>query len=171
MSSSVTSGSPLMKIVVRFTSEVSSSRRFSGFQGQFASSSFKNSGPSSHTRRHSESKDFSPRDAISAGFRAELTYLHWDGCDESWISDSQFTMKVLNRLLSFLMYCSMEVESVQRVVPSISISSSCSRRVFSLVAITAAESSSRGIVMGLRGASRDLPITNAQCTCRSVHQP
>ena len=137
------------------------------FWGQFALSSLRNSGPSSHTRRASEFEGFSPRDTMSAGFRAVSTYLHWAGCEVSWISDSRLAMYVLNRLLSFLMYWSTEVESVQRVVLSIFISSSCSRSVFSLVATTAAESSRRGIVMGLRGASRDLPMTNEQCTCRT----
>ena len=37
-------------------------------------------------------------------------------------------------------------------------------KLFSLVATTAAESSRCGIVIGLSDVSRDLPMTNEQCT-------
>ena len=115
-------------------------------------------------RESRSSKVFIPRDASSAGFCLVSTYRHWLLWVLSCISCTLLETNTWNRLLSLLMYPSTTLLSVQKKSSSIWYSSS--RWICWLIRTeqTAAVSSSLGMVTGLRGATRDFPITKAQWT-------
>ena len=82
-----------------------------------------------------------PLVALAAGFNFDSTYFHWFGVEPSWMIDRRFSTNVWNHLEALLMNCRKDIESVQKTVLLMTISSSSCIIRFSLTANAVADNS------------------------------
>ena len=123
---------------------------------QCSSLSHRNVRPATHRQSLVISDARRPRMQSLAGFRRPGTNRHCAGCVESWISASLFATNVWNRRLSFRMYRSTVIESLQKTILDVRKVSPFFMMSASLTASRAAWSSKRGMLSCLRGGHTGL---------------